>query len=363
MTRTTRTRTRTRTAGLALGLIAALGLAAPAALAQAVNLSGETSAAGNSPHLNAVHLGRVLSRAGIANLQLSEGQVATNSVLNVARGQTDFATAPMVLSFLLSRGAGPYAQIGAEEGAQLAGNLRALWPYNAGGFALITFESSGITTWEQLEGRTVFNGPPQGAALTNARQVIRAITGLEDGPGYTGIQADWGLLPTMLVDGSADGFVVPLTMPSDRITVKASAGRVNLVSIPREVFETEEFGRVLSAPGNVPIVLPVDQIGHGSEVNVITDDGYVRLMGTAFADLVHRDMDFDLVRSITAAYIEALDELRGLTPYAATVSFGLVEDAGASGFCGLMPLRYHPGAIAAWEDAGYTIPDCARPED
>jgi len=349
-------------ASLGATLLLALGLTAPAALAQAVNLTAETSAAGNSPHLSAVHMSRVLSREGIADMQLSEGQVATNSVVNVARGRTDFATAPMVLSFFLSRGVGPYAQIGADEGAQLAANLRALWPYNAGGYGLMAFESSGITSWDDLAGRTVFNGPPQGAALTNARQTIQAITGMEDGPGYTGMQADWGMLPTLLVDGSADAFVVPLTMPSDRITVMASAGRVNVISTPREVFEGETFQRLLRAPGNVPIVIPRDQMGHGDEINLISEDGMMRMMGTAFADIVHKDMDFDLARRITAAHIASLDELRAATPYAGTVNFGIVDQE-TTGFCGLMPLRYHPGAIAAWEEAGYTIPDCARPED
>ena len=28
--------------------------------------------------------------------------------------------------------------------------------------------------------------------------------------------------------------------------------------------------------------------------------------------------------------------------------------------CGPNPLKYHPGAVAAWEEAGYTIPDCAK---
>jgi uncharacterized protein len=348
---------RTTTLGFAL----ILGLAAPAALAQSVNLTGETSAPGNSPHVNATHVARILSREGIADMQLTEGQVATNSVLNVARGRTDYATAPTFLSFLLSRGAGPYAQIGAEEGAQLAANLRVLWPYNAGGYGLLAFESSGITSWHDLAGKTVYNGPPQGAAVTNARQVVQAITGMEDGTGYTGMQADWGMLATLLVDGSADAFVVPLTMPSDRITVMASAGRVNVVSVPRDVFEGEGFQRLLRAPGNVPIVIPRDRMGHGDEINLISDDGVMRMMGTAFADLVHKDMDFDLARRMTAAYIATLDELRAATPYAATVNFGITDQV-TTGFCGAIPLRYHPGAIAAWEEAGYTIPDCARPE-
>ena len=28
--------------------------------------------------------------------------------------------------------------------------------------------------------------------------------------------------------------------------------------------------------------------------------------------------------------------------------------------CGPNPLKYHPGAVAAWEEAGYTLPDCAK---
>jgi hypothetical protein len=28
--------------------------------------------------------------------------------------------------------------------------------------------------------------------------------------------------------------------------------------------------------------------------------------------------------------------------------------------CGLNPMKYHPGAVRAWEDAGFDIPDCAE---
>jgi hypothetical protein len=29
--------------------------------------------------------------------------------------------------------------------------------------------------------------------------------------------------------------------------------------------------------------------------------------------------------------------------------------------CGPSPVKYHPGAVRAWEEAGYTVPDCAKP--
>ena len=36
------------------------------------------------------------------------------------------------------------------------------------------------------------------------------------------------------------------------------------------------------------------------------------------------------------------------------------SDIALTDMCGQNPIRYHPGAVAAWEEAGYTIPDCAQ---
>lgn len=348
----------TRRAFAAVAGAVAMTLTAGAGMAQSVNLTAETASPGNSPHLSAVHMGKVLSREGVANMQVTEGQTITNSILNVAEGKTDYTTAPLVLTFLLKAGRGPYSKQG-ENGAALADNLRALFPYNAGGYGMIAFQSTGIEKWSDIEGRTVFNGPPRGAALVNARQSIQANTGFEDGKQYKGVQANWGQLPSMLLDGSADAFVVPLTMPSSRITTMLSAGKINLLSTPKDIFESEKFQRMLKAPGNVPIEIARADLGHGDDVNLISEDGVFRAMGTAFADVVHKDMDFELAKAITATHIATLDELKASSPYAPNVNFGVL-DAETSGFCGAMPLKYHPGAVAAWEEAGYTVPDCAK---
>lgn len=344
----------------AAGLAAALS--AGAASAQ-VNLSAETSSPGNSPHLATLHLAEVASEMGIASLQVQEGQTLTNSVLNVAEGRTDISPAPLVLTFLLQAGRGPFAAQG-EAGAELAANLRALYPYNAGGFGLFALESEGIDEWTDIEGRTVFNGPPRGAALVNARQAIQMATGgFTDGDQYTGLQANWGQLATILVDGSVDAFVIPLTFPSERVVVAQGAGDVAIVSTPKAIYESEAFQKLIAAPGNVPIEIAWEDMGYGegNGVRLISEDGVFRGFGTAFADVVHKDMDFELAKALTAAHLATLDELKAKAPYARNVNFGVV-DAKASGFCGAMPLKYHPGAIAAWEEAGYTVPDCAKPE-
>lgn len=338
---------------------AAAGFFTTSATAQ-VNLSAEASSPGNSPHLSIIHLAEIAGEAGLANLQVQEGQTLTNSVLNVAEGKTDIAPMPLILGFLLEKGRGPYATQG-EEGAALAANLRALYPYNAGAYGLFAHESSNIKSWDALEGKTIFNGPPRGAALVNARQTIQINTGMKDGEGYTGKQVNWGQLSTLLVDGSVDAFVMPLTFPSPRVTVALAAGKVNIVSTPKDVFESDGFQNLFKAPGNVPIVVKWEDMGYGPDLGVtlISEDATFRGMGTAFADIVHKDMDTELVKSLVATYIANMDRMAARAPYVSNI--GMAElDSDLSGFCGPLTLTYHPGAVQAWEEAGYTVPDCAK---
>ncbi|PWE30436.1 TAXI family TRAP transporter solute-binding subunit [Pararhodobacter marinus] len=324
-----------------------------------VNLTAATASPGSTPHLSVTHLATVAGERGIAALQVAEGQTLTNTILDVAQGRTDISAAPMLLPFLLSRGMGPFSAQG-EEGAAIAANLRALYPYNAGSFNVLTLETSGIETWEDLRGRTVFNGPPRGAALTNARQAITLATGMQEGTDYTGHQANWGQLASLLVDGSMDAFVIPTTHPSDRVTLMASSGDVVVVSVPQETFESEAFQRVFQMPGNIPIEIEWDTIGYDDNVRLAeSDDGILRGLGTAFADVVNVNMDYQLAYDLTTAHIETLDRLIASAPFARTGGYGVVDQR-LSGFCGNNQLLYHPGAVAAWEDHGYDIPDCAE---
>ena len=146
--------------------------AAGSCIAQ-VNLTAETAApvavAGNT----VLGLSEATSSAGVANLQVATGQTLTNSIQNVAEGKTDIASSPFILTFLMSRGAGPYAKLGPEKGAELAGSLAVLYTYRFGVHTLSAFESKNFAGWEAIEGATIYNGPPRGAALTRARSVVK----------------------------------------------------------------------------------------------------------------------------------------------------------------------------------------------
>lgn len=326
----------------------------------AENLTGETGPPGGAIHLAMSHLSEVAAERGIANIQVAASQTLTNSVQNVAEGKTDIAGAPYILPFLLNAGRGPYAKLGAEKGAELASNLRALYPYTIGVFALYAYDSKGLKGWDDLEGRTLYNGPPRGAALSNARSIIQLATGLKDGDGYKGIQVNWGQAVKTITDGSSDAMVLPITFPDNRITQSLASGNITVWSTPVDKYESEPFQKYLKAPGSGPFTIPAAEANLGSGVTLLTEDGTFRGLATIGGDVVNKDMPFDVAKALVTAHIETLEDMQLKAPFAKLARYGVV-DAAESGMCGPNPLKYHAGAVAAWEEAGYEIADCAKP--
>ncbi len=265
-----------------------------------------------------------------------------------------------MLPFLLSRGLGPYGKTGKEKGAELAANLRALYPYQFGSYTLFAYETNGITGWDQLEGKTIYNGPPRGGALAGARQMLQIVAGLKEGEGYNGIQVNWAQSSKTVTDGSADVNLLPGTFPSDRIVGALSAGNINIISVPKATFEAEGFQKWARSPGNAPVVLEEAELGYSEGVTLYSEDGTFRGVNITGAELTHAGLDFDVAKAMTAAYIASMDALKAKAPYGKTIGIGVL-DAVKSGFCGPNPLKYHPGAVAAWWQAGVDVPDCSKP--
>ncbi len=343
---------------LLAGVIAAISVAATAQ-AQTL-LTAETASPSSAPGISIIALSEAAAKEGVADIQVSAGQTLTNSVQNVAEGKSDIAAAPFILPFLLSRGVGPYASLGKDAGAELVKNLAVLYTYRISVQGLYAYDSSGVTGWDNLEGRTIFNGPPRGAALTNARLLTKINTGLEEGDGYSGIQVNWGQAVKTIQDGSADAFVLPQSFPDARIMAALASGNMTLWSISKEVYDSEAFANLGGLPGTIPVELPIADMGYGDGVTVVSEDDMFRGPGTVGGDIVNVSMDFDLAKGLTAAFIDNLDSIyRAKAPFMPNAWHG--ETAVAfTDMCGPNPIKYHPGAVAAWEEAGYTIPDCAK---
>jgi len=280
----------------------------------------------------------------------------------VAEGKTDIAAMPLVLYFLMSKGLGPYGALGKEKGAKLAANLRFLYPYHGTqNFFLVAYASTGIDSWDKIKGKTIFNGPPRGGALNTSRSVIRLTSGLNDGKDYTGKQIAWGQANAIFLDRSVDAAVRPGTNPASWMPIIAAAGKINLVSVPKAKWEGTAWQKFLGAPGNAPSFFPVSDLAHyGPSVNVISEDNMFRGVAATFGEGVHKKMPKPLAKALTAAFIKSVPNLLRKSPFVKGLLFGVIDDR-KMGVCNARA-KMHPGAVEAWEEAGYKVADCMKPK-
>ena len=340
------------------GVATAFALAS-GAHAQA-NLNAETSSPVSVPGSVVLAMAELASASGIANIQVATDQTLTNVVQNVAEGKTDLGSAPFALPFFLSRGAGPYAASGPEKGAELAGNLAVLYTYRLAVFAISSYESARFGGYDAIEGSTIYNGPPRGAALNRARAMIKLATGLDEGEGYTGVQVNWGQAVKTITDGTADAHLLPMNYPDARQGQAAASGAMVVHSYPKEVFESEAGQKYGKAPGTAAVTTEITEGLFGPKFSVVSEDGYFRGYADIGGDLVHTSMSDDMAYALTKTFLDGIDAISAKSPMMPTVWLG---ETGTefTGLCGAMPIKYHPGAVRAWEEAGYTLPDCAKP--
>ncbi|MGB0440756.1 MAG: TAXI family TRAP transporter solute-binding subunit, partial [Paracoccaceae bacterium] len=172
------------------------------------------------------------------------------------------------------------------------------------------------------------------------------------------MQTNWGQAATTIIGGEPDAVILPELFPNTRISQIASTGNVTLWSLPREMYEQDNMQKYMMAPGSAPAELSVADLetALGDSWTVISEDDTFRGLATIGGDVVHKDMDEDLVYDLVSAYVASLDALMAKAPFGKTVNY----DNPSLGMCGRNPIKYHPGAVRAWEDAGYDIPDCAE---
>lgn len=339
---------------------AAVLFAATTAQAQNITLTMAGAQPGGVSDVSAKNLAEVAAAAKIATIQVQVGQVLTRTLQQVAEKKTDISAGPFALHFLMSRGLGPYSGLGKETGKQLAGNLRLLYPYHIATFYLMAYQATGIDSWDELKGKTVFNGPPRGGALIMARQMIQAATGMKDGEGYTGKQIAWGQANAIFRDRSVDAAVRPGTNPDSNLPILLAAGKINLISVPKAKFESPPWKKLRNSPGRVTVVNPVKAYAHyGTDVNVISEDDMFRTAGEAAGDFVHKSMDKKLAKALTMAFIESVPNLHKKVPFAKGQHLGEIADS-KMGLC-RAGVKLHPGAVEAWEEAGFKVDACAKP--
>lgn len=326
-----------------------------------VNLTSNTAGAGTTVGLTATALVEYASDRGIANIQLKDGQTGTNYIQALGEGKIDIANGPFILPFLLQRAAGPYASLDKEKAAEMGGSIQLLYPYTLSIFAMYAYDAKGIEGIKDLKGKKVLNGPPRGAASTNSRAIIQLFGGLKAEADYESVTVNWNQAGTAIVDGTADVAVIPVMLPGPRVTQAGAAGAMTMYSLPKDVFESEAGQKLLNKPGSVAYTIPAADASAalGDGWTVQSEDDQFRGMAVTGGDMVNKSMDEEVAYQLTKAHIENIDKIKALAPFMATLNFGVLDQK-IAGLCGPNPVKFHPGATRAWEEAGHTIPDCAK---
>jgi TRAP transporter TAXI family solute receptor len=342
-------------------LAATASVTASMALAQ-VNLTSNAAGAGTAGALSAMALVENAAERGIANIQLKDGQTGTKYTLALAEGKIDLASAPFILPFLMARAAGPFSNLDKEQAKELGHSIQMLYPYTFSIYTLYAYDAKGVGGWNDLEGLKVLNGPPRGPAALNSRSLIQLFTGLKRDESYESVTVNWSQMPSAIIDGTVDAAVIPAMFPGPRVTQASAAGAMTMFSMPKEAFEAGATQKFLNKPGSTPFVIPVAQIqtAMGDGWTIVSEDDMFRGMAVPGGDLVSKSMDEELAYQLTKAHIENLDAITSMAPFMATLNFGDVSEE-ANGLCGANIVKFHPGAVRAWEDAGYTLPNCAKP--
>ena len=328
---------------LSAAAILTAAVATPSASAAQI-YKGETAGVGDPVHTMFVTFVNQAGKAGV-EIQVNAGQTLTKSMLKGGRQEIDFFSTVPSLVNLMKNQARMYESV--DDAPEAAGQLRAILGFKAGAYHPVTLEGSGIETWEDLKGKTVFTGPPAGSASATSEALIKIITGYEPGKDYDAVRLNWGEGYAALADKKIDMMVRPAEIGSSKIEQFGLSGEFRILSIPDDVIDSEAMQALFGRPGRGML-----KFDGGVYKGQLTDGNITALGFTQFVG-THAGVSEDVVYNATRSFWENLDEvhataffLKAVTPETAFTSVNV-------------PL--HPGAAKYYEEAGIPIPDALRP--
>ncbi|MGW9478187.1 TAXI family TRAP transporter solute-binding subunit [Saccharomonospora azurea] len=157
------------------------------------------------------------------NVTAVETGASVENLAKIARGELQLGIAQHNTAQNAVTGSGEF------EGAKVenVGLLGKLYPEAA---QIITLDSTGIDSVDDLRGKTVAIGPPGGGTREAAEQILAAY-GLEEGS-YTALEEGFADAKTKLQDGNADASIEVLGVPAASLQeLHATTGGVTLVPL------------------------------------------------------------------------------------------------------------------------------------
>lgn len=302
---------------------------------------------GSSPYLVMSTFAQLVGKKlpGVT-IQVNATGAATQHQIEAAKGQLDFfMNSPTVFQAFKTKAA-MYAKI--EDAPELSKRVRNVLAFPIGAYHVITNADSGITKYEDFKGKKLFLGPPGGGATVTMVNLVKAITGYEQGKDYELVRLGWEAALQAVQDDRLDVYANPTIAPSPVIQQIAISKKIRFIGIPDEALEKPEVKAVTDRPGGVMEVIDPKIYG----ANVVAT-GPVRTIATIVSIGTRDTLSEDAVYKITKAFWEAAKENYDQYPWLRNVKLDeAFRDLNA-------PL--HAGAVKYYKEIGMKIPDHLLP--
>ncbi len=224
------------------------------------------------------------------------------------------------------------------EGQQLE-MLRALASMYANMIQIVTLESSGIDSLDDLVGKRVSVGAPGSGTEVNANAVLNA-----NGITYDDIEEqrlNFNETADALANGDIDAGFWSVGAPTSSILNLATTNDIRIIELSDEEFAAAREANPIFARTTLD----------GGLYEGVDED--VAVLGVPNVLVASSEMPDDLAYQITKTMFEQIEDLQAVHPAAKQTTVEFTLDA--------TPIPLHPGAIRYYEETGAEIPARLRP--
>lgn len=334
----------TKHAIAAFAVAAALGLPG----AQAAELKMATIAPGTSAYLVMSTMASIVNGAQDEHdITVDATGAATRHIVDMAKGDLDMVMTSPTVYFLMKNGKAMYQKL--EEAPELAKNARLMFWFPYGQYHVLTYAEDGMSSLEDIRGRTVFLGPPGGGAWNAAKGWVEAQTGMVPGDDFENFKASWSSAFQAFQDRQLDVYINGGIAPFPQVEQLAATSELRILGPTCDEFEaqSDEMKEPTKGLGREVGVIPSGIYGD----NVLNEED-VCTLGAVVGVTVRADLDAETVYEVTRTFWEGADEMRDSAPWLADVTLDYAVREGG--------MNLHPGAQRYYEELGIEIPEGSK---
>ena len=325
--------------------LAALALTGLASGAAAESLKMATIAPGSSAYLTMSTMATLVNQGQDSyDITVDATGAATRHMVSLAEGELDFAMMSPTIYKFLSEGTRMYQRL--ERAPELAEELRLVFWFPYGAYHVLAHADSGMTSLEDLRGKTVFLGPPGGGAWATAQRWIEAQTGMKPDEDFENFNGSWSSAFQAFQDRQIDVYVNGGIPPFPQVEQLTATSRLTILG-PTEAevaAMTEAQLAPARVPGRVLDPIPVAVYGEG-----VTNREDVYTINSVVGVATRASLDDEAVYWVTKAFWEGVATMRENAPWLEHITLDYaVQEGGA---------RLHPGAERYYREVGVTIPE------